>query len=242
MCAAPSLPTPEWGLCGLDADCYVYMLYNWQTLIGGLIALAAALYAGRYVRKQIAAGERIEAARIERREKAARAVLPLTLSRFIDFSEECAEVVRVLQGPEIPPSSISGVALSAPVIPQTAITDLERTIEAATDDRVVEILARLAGHTQVLHAIISDLVSKTNARGNSRHRRDPNRPAWKVRIAGVHAAASAMFGWARGENEAPDEVTWDRVEQSLSLLNIGDEAVAEHIGRARDRGRKPLEW
>lgn len=239
---APRLPTPELNFCGLNADCYAYMLYNWQTLIGGLIAIGAALYAGRYVRKQIAASERIEAHRVRKREMAARAVLPLTLTKFVDFSEECADLIRRLHGTDIPPQSISGIALSAPAISQTAITDLERTIEAATDEVAVETLTKLAGHTQVLHSILGDLVARTNARGNGALRRDPNRPAWELRTARVHAAASGMFRWARGEVTTPDEVTWDKIDQSLGILNIGDEAVAGLIERARQRERAPLEW
>jgi hypothetical protein len=51
-----------------------------------------------------------------------------------------------------------------------------------------------------------------------------------------------MFRWARGEVETPDEITWDKIEESLSLLNIGDEAVAQLIARARERGRYQLDW
>ncbi|HYG28620.1 MAG TPA: hypothetical protein VD887_00235 [Allosphingosinicella sp.] len=218
------------------------MLYNWQTLIGGLIAIGAAVYAGRFVRRQINAGEKIEAERIRKREMAARAVLPLTLTKFIDFSEECAEMVRHLHATDIPAQSISGLTLTAPAIPQTAITDLERTIEAATDERAVELLTKLAGHTQVLHSILTDLVARTNMRGNRGYQRDPNRPVWELRTARVHAVASGMFRWARREVATPEDITWENIEASLSLLNIGDEAVAEMIKRARERQRPPLDW
>jgi hypothetical protein len=218
------------------------MLYNWQTLIGGIIAIGAALYAGQYVRRQINLAETIESERIRKRETAARAVLPLTLTKFVDFAEECAKVLDDLSRNDIPASSVSGIALASPVLPQAAITDLERTIEAATDERAVEMLTGLAGHTQVLHSIMADLVSQTNARGNGVFRRDPNRPVWELRTARVHATASGMFQWARREAARPDEITWENIEQSLSLLNIGDEKVIGLIHRARDRGRAPLDW
>src|SRR5438046_5749031 len=94
-----SLPPVGMKFCGLQFTCYANLLYNWQTLIGGLIAIGAALYAGRYVKKQIGAGERIEDDRLDRRAKAVRAILPLTLTKFIDFAEECTNIIRRIQGP-----------------------------------------------------------------------------------------------------------------------------------------------
>ncbi len=111
------------------------------------MALFAAFYAGRFVRRQIAAGERIEAERLRKREIAARAVLPLTLARFIAYADVCAALVIKLGGPEIPPTSVSGMPLAAPPLPLEAVADLERTIEATDDGLVIDTLTRLAGYT-----------------------------------------------------------------------------------------------
>jgi hypothetical protein len=237
-----SLPPAGMKFCGLQFNCYVNLLYNWQTLIGGLVAIGAALYAGRYVKKQIAASERIEDDRLERRAKAVRAILPLTLTKFIDFAEECANIIRRIQGPAFGPASGTTSPMLAPQIPQQAINDLERAIGAARNDLAVEIMTQLAGHSQVLHSIISDVVADVNARGSSLRRVDPNMPSFAIRIARVHAAASRLFTWARGEAEAPEEPTWDHIESSLALLNIGGAATTGLINRSRERGAEPFGW
>ena len=236
----PRLPTPELRFCGLDAGCYAYALYNWQALLGGLIALFAALYAGRYVRRQIAAGERIEAERLRRRELAARAVLPLTLTRFVEYAEAGVGLLRRLAGPEIPPVAVSGVALSAPALPQGAIADLERAVEAATDPRVVAVLTGLAAHTQMLHSVLADVVAKVGAQGSGGLRTGGNLPAWMLRAAVVHAAASALFAWARDAGHAPVEVTWGGVERSLGVLRVDGEDVVSLAAHARDGHLSPL--
>jgi len=240
--AAPQLPTPATSFCGVQASCYVYMLYNWQTLIGGLIAIGAAVYAGHYVRRQIRVSETIEADRLQRRERAARAILPLALTKFIDFTEECALILRTVSGSLVPAASATQPPLFTPQIPQQPITDLERAIEAATEPLTVEIMAKLAAHTQVLHSIIADIVAHVNRSGSARYRRDPNLPAFELRTARVHAAASRLFSWARGEAEKPDDVSWDHIETSLSLLNLRNEATTQFLMRNQERGAHPLAW
>jgi hypothetical protein len=237
-----SLPPAGMKFCGLQASCYVNVLYNWQTLIGGIVAIGAAIYAGRYVKKQINISERIEDNRLDRRANAVRAILPLTLTKFIDFAEGCTNTIRRIQGPSFGPPSGVMLPMQAPQIPQQAINDLERAIEATRNDLAVEIMTRLAGHSQVLHSIINDLVVEVNARGNALRRVDPNMPSFKIRTARVHAAASTLFSWARGETEAPEQPTWDHIATSLALLNIDDDATIGLINRNREINSEPFGW
>lgn len=76
-------------------------LYRWQTIIGSMIALAAALLGSYLLYRQIAQADRIEERRRERRFDAVRAVLPLSLSTLIEYAMAEALVLKtiIMRGP-----------------------------------------------------------------------------------------------------------------------------------------------
>lgn len=55
-------------------------LYDWQTLLSGLLALGAAIWAGRLLRRQIAQAEQFRRDELSKRHAGSRVALPLALS------------------------------------------------------------------------------------------------------------------------------------------------------------------
>lgn len=65
----------------MDSAKFVYhYLYQWQTLLTGIMALAGALVTVRYIRLQINQAEDLAKVNVTREEAAARAVLSLNLN------------------------------------------------------------------------------------------------------------------------------------------------------------------
>ena len=58
--------------------------FEWQTLVSGLLAVAAAGFTVRYLKKQISLSDKQERDRLRRQHEATRATLPLTLSGLIN--------------------------------------------------------------------------------------------------------------------------------------------------------------
>jgi hypothetical protein len=82
-------------------------LYDWQTLIAGLIALVGAYWAVSGIGLQIAQADELEELRRVRAEAAAKAVLPLSLSELSKYCRECIQLVdRYIKGgaelPKVP--------------------------------------------------------------------------------------------------------------------------------------------
>jgi hypothetical protein len=65
--------------------------FEWQTLVSGILAVAAALWAGRLLSKQIRQTEGHRQDEIERRHTAARATLPLALAKVSDITQQIAD-------------------------------------------------------------------------------------------------------------------------------------------------------
>lgn len=68
-------------------------LYDWQTLIAGVLALSAAVWAGKLLRQQIRQTEDFRRDEIAHRHNAARTVFPLTLSAIDELCREISEQI-----------------------------------------------------------------------------------------------------------------------------------------------------
>lgn len=70
---------------------------QWETLVAGLLALGAAVCTIRQIRSQIRLTSELAADQRLRRERAARAMLPLALSEFADYAVTCIKHLQALQ-------------------------------------------------------------------------------------------------------------------------------------------------
>jgi hypothetical protein len=138
-------------------QCIINSLDKWQTLIGGLLALIAAIWTVREIRRQIALQERqirndeTRFVDMQRRKSlGARVQLPDALSAICGYTTECLEYVADHQG-------------GLPGPPESAIRTIKEAIEYVTpeaSEKLVELLlfyqvhnSRLAhyepGHNQI---------------------------------------------------------------------------------------------
>lgn len=69
-------------------------LFDWQTLVAGVLALIGAGATVYYIHLQIKQVEYLEVARRSREEMAARAVLPLALSQIVKYAVDCIKQIE----------------------------------------------------------------------------------------------------------------------------------------------------
>src|SRR4051794_8372567 len=99
-------------------------LYNWQTLIAGMLALLGAYLTVKQIGRQINQANTSEERRRQREEDAAKAILPLSLSEIPAYCNECLQLLlRYVPAhgtvPMVPAD------LVVPPIPVTAIEVLQ---------------------------------------------------------------------------------------------------------------------
>lgn len=68
-------------------------LYNWQTLLSGLLALGAAIWAGYLLRAQISQSEKLHQKEMARRHIAAKLTMPLALSGMAALVQSVADEI-----------------------------------------------------------------------------------------------------------------------------------------------------
>jgi hypothetical protein len=81
-------------------------LKDWQSLVGGVLAIVAAGVGGLFIVAQTKELRRQENDRRLRRHKAARAVMPLALSATCEYTKNCATVLRQILSSACPPSAL----------------------------------------------------------------------------------------------------------------------------------------
>ena len=202
-------------------------LEKWQTLLAGLLALGAAIWGAILLKSQIAISENHENTRRKTAEAAARAVLPLTLSSIIDYTEQSSNTLHTLyqsrEGEVIPERART---IDIPQVPESAIGSLQSMIESSTNPEIVKVISKLIQKIQIQN-------SRMRSAAHREQSIRPNRinlvlaryvEDYIIDSAKIHAFASSLFSYARFSSETPEEVSWDNVSQSLMLLNW-----AEHI-------------
>jgi hypothetical protein len=203
--------TSDWVWCWPPtASCLVRAVYDWQTIIAGGIALAAAIVAATMVHRQNRVAWAIENRRLMARHRAALAVLPLKLS------EICAHATS--QAHELIAYSQASDRTKPPrlkvVVPDPALTaSLERVIEACVDDEAADLLAHIIAEMQFLHA----RVENSSARGH-------HDVAWSlVNTLTIYTAAGTLFEYARRWQCGPSILGWEQV-RTCSLAETFDPA------------------
>ncbi|MCR9270707.1 MAG: hypothetical protein NXH72_12020 [Hyphomonadaceae bacterium] len=148
------------------AEVLFWVYYN-QTLIAGLLALAVAIRTVSSIRDQINLTQATEADRIKRRQRAARAALPATLSQIHRYAQDCINVVRELE--RLHNDNASSQLLDVPNLPDSALAALSTTIESV-DPRDAKKLAGLLAQLQVQNARLVEAVEDFKIEPGTRER------------------------------------------------------------------------
>lgn len=135
--------------------------FRWQSLLGAVFALLAAMYSAWFVLRQIQQSDQHEAARLARRRRSQRALMPLVMSQICDFAEVSAD--RLTQALSVALRHEQGHAdridLEAPRLDAGVFKDITAMIEAAHDDEAdpyIELLSELQVHLARWRGIAND--------------------------------------------------------------------------------------
>jgi hypothetical protein len=167
---------------------------DWQTLIAALIALAAAVWTIREMRRQSQMDDQRHKDTIRRKKKAARARMPNALSEVCAYARE------------------SGLYLTQrrtdlPSAPTRAIITLQEAIEYI-DDSAAERVFELVSWYQVQSTRISGNHDITN---NSEHYYDATL---------LHAYANSLFQYARDEVSEVNANSPPQKEMDTAMKNV----------------------
>lgn len=204
---------------------------QWETLVTGAFALAAAFVTALYLRKQIRQTQTLADDRRRRRERAALATLPLALSELSEYASSCIKELY-----DIRPYFKAGVtttidmserqrrltAWALPPLSNDLLSSLKECIEFA-DDAPAQAMISLIRHLQIQRTRLRDYISRAHGNNPSHLLVLANIEGAMYGAAEVHARASALFSFARGYPANSFGVTYKRIYEGLSLAGCFDD-------------------
>ena len=225
----------------------VTTLKDWQTLVGGVLAIAAAVLGGLFILNQTAESRRQEQARLARQQAAARSVLPLALSGLVEHAERIAVALDALRATAVRRivRAPTGTTFTAPQVDPKVIEPLRSVIESASEligDRVAQVIAEV----QVLDARVRSVEKSLHPAshgimpGTSSLVTTYNLIDYIINAATIYARSAALFSYARRETDAAPEhfPTEHQLVTALNLLGFDQSTHEEIYGMARARAAR----
>lgn len=177
---------------------------QWETLVGGALALVAAWFTVKAIRAQIAQADQAHREAWERRHRAARAVLPMALNEISEYSSSCIrtlwELRSLFNSNGTRGSRLLAKKIAIDPLSENAISVLRECIEsgpAAFAEAATELISRYQIHR-----------SRLLGRLHSMWLSDPTRIVFWANIesdmadaAEVGALALCLLPFARGDSE-----------------------------------------
>lgn len=180
--------------------CSIYhWVFEWQTLVGALLALGAAWWTIRVMRRQMKAETDRHDEATRRKRMAARAQMPDALSELGIYVRECAE-------------RLTGRAETLPAEPTPAITALKQVIEFINDGAAARSF-ELVSWYQVFRARMShDIPHQERAEFADR----------LYDVALMQAYINSLYEYARNEENEVDTSKPSQEEMENALKNAFD--------------------
>ena len=170
-------------------------LFDWQTIIAGILAVVAAGFSVAMVRRQIALAQGQENDRIRRRHDATRASLPHTLMAVLDFAQASIDLMRnaKLETNKSSGDDVESSQNSLPV-PLKLISALERMIEAAPEGNIRDTLSDIIARIQVNSARLRTFMKPETTIL-------PHFVENVIDAAELYSFAASLFPYARRESD-----------------------------------------
>lgn len=138
-------------------------LFEWQTLIGGLLAVGAAVVSVIFLKKQISQTEQLHEAELKRRHNAVRSTIPIALAAISDFcdaiSTQLASAIEDRNEGDFEAAFDAAAAgrdklthFQQVQIPSEVILTMQAFVETLADNRNVKHMAELLSSLQVLQS------------------------------------------------------------------------------------------
>ena len=218
---------------------WIDWIERFQTLIAGVLALFAAILTVRTLSHQISQAEQRHQDLIRRKFNAARAVLPLVLSRLCGYAE--SSIRYAAKGRE-PISNNCEIIEETPAFPDDIIPLLKDIIEYA-DDKIAESTRDLVSEIQIRRYRLTDLPKTPEFTLLSGETIISYLSVFDLAIfdaAHLYAHASNFFDYARHrKDEAPSLPTKDEVQKKLFRLGIEESKFPGVYGRVSRHYDKP---
>ncbi len=224
---------------------WIDWIERFQTLIAGALALFAAIWTVRTLSHQISQAEQRHQDLIRRKFNAARAVLPLVLSRLCGYAESSilyAAKERDAVKEREPISNNCEITEETPAFPDDIIPLLKDIIEYA-DDKIAESTRGLVLKIQTQRSGLTSLPKTLESQFLSGETITTYISAFDQAIfnaAHLCVHASNFFDYARHrKDEAPSLPTKDEVQKKLFWLGIEESKFPEVYGCVSRHYDKP---
>lgn len=187
-------------------------LFEWQTLIGGLIAIGAAVLGAILLRSQIEQAERHETERRSRKFAANRATLPLTLSEITAYARSAIVELKFLHDQITQPSSMA-LRFDLPDFSNSSIISLRDFIDYSTDVNVNDCICEIIREIQILNSRLNDVNLDRNHASIRLEIEE-----YIVQAARLNLIVGLLFPYARGTSDSlPTSTDWETIAEHLSV-------------------------
>ena len=224
-------------------------LYDWQTLIAGLLAISGALYGAYKLNEQTRQAARFHKDELSRRHNAARVVLPLALSEIAEFCQKIADnVTREIETridffgtDQLTDPVLEGGARQLPNqhFPDSSIAAFQIFVETLLNEKNIRHVAELISSLQILYArYLSANLHQVDIISNLY--------GLLLDAAKVQLLTDAMFNYARFVDESlfavvgveNDDVIWDKIRGHAIGLVFFQERLDQFSSEIVDRIRR----
>lgn len=197
------------------------VLYDYQTLVTGILALGSAIWAGLLVRQQMAQADGFEQRRVESKRETARAMLPMALTELTRYANECGAFVIAFGNRELGVRVVAGAPeLEPPQVPTGALLMLKELAEYVEPSERLY-LARIISGIQILSSRLASV------KESPRSHPQPTLDDYLIDAAEVRARVDALYDWARYEEGAafPAFITSQPVHDAAHSMQLHGRVV-----------------
>lgn len=207
--------------------------YDWQQLLGGLLALVAAFIGAHFIRAQTQLADEHERERIRRRHAAARAAFALTLSSVGRYAQQCAVLLTTIHERRTQTPVISSLELLAnlrpPPLHGEIVGEFKEMVEAS-DPSIGRSIADLLSTLQVQVARLETMFERSTGRITTLQ----NIEGRIGDLIDLKARSDALFNYARGHSDVPpsepltrsfERIIKERAEANCAI-NLGQSCIA----------------
>lgn len=202
---------------------------EYQTLITGVLAVLAALATIYLINRQIRQTKDIEADRIRRKSRSARAAMPAALSIMCQYADQCIAFVarayeQVSEGKD-PADAFAKERWLVPQLPDGVLVTMKDCVEFA-DEASAEKLAELLKETQIQNSRFRRLVESLSGEMRQEAAKFLDKASLAddiIDAADLYVRLSGYFGYARGiESEPNAQVDGKKVNVHLIFQGIDE--------------------
>lgn len=210
-------------------------IYDFQTLITGILAVAAAWYAVDASKRQ---ANRERAAKL----RAARASLPTALSSLCEYAQTCGQALNAAwpTAAKLYPNEHDGgvdqkIKAEMPDFPYDLLESLERVVELTDAEDVAERIESILREIQIFSA-------RTRPLKNGDTISTDFLAIHIVQAAALHARAESLFTYARRKTTGVNSADlWDRTITALNIMQIYTPDVHKEAMSQKASGNPPGE-